>query len=334
MTRNEPVILPASTDSDLRGLPLHDRGAVITVGTFDGVHRGHQDVLRQLVSHAERAGRPSLVITFDPHPLEVVNPSAAPPLLSLLDEKLEQFVQSGVSYVAVLPFTPTLASYEAATFVDEVLRKRFALAELLVGHDHGFGKGRLGDIDVLRSLAADRGFRITVLPPVEAADGQAVSSTVIRRAIADGDLPTATLCLGRPYSVSGRVIAGDQRGRLLGYPTLNLATPSPRKLLPPDGVYAIRVQTPQGAFGGMLNLGPRPTFGDAERRIEAHVFDADHNWYGAYVCLDFIGRLRETRAFSGMDALRAQLAVDESDARTILRENLPAAELPRRMSGA
>lgn len=250
---------------------------------------------------------------------------SSPPLLSLLDEKLEQFVQSGVSYVAVLPFTPTLAAYEAATFVDEVLRKRFALAELLVGHDHGFGKGRLGDIDVLRSLAADRGFRITVLPPVDAADGQAVSSTMIRRAIADGDLPTATLCLGRPYSVSGRVIAGDQRGRLLGYPTLNLATPSARKLLPPDGVYAVRVQTPQGPFGGMLNLGPRPTFRDAERRIEAHVFDADHNWYGAYVCLDFIARLRETTTFPGMDALRAQLTQDEANARAILGVNLPTA---------
>ncbi len=298
---------------------------MITVGTFDGVHRGHQDVLRKLVEHADRAALPSLVITFDPHPLEVVNPSAAPPLLSLLDEKLEQFVQSGVSYVAVLPFTPTLAAYDAATFVDEVLRKRFALAELLVGHDHGFGKGRLGDIDVLRSLAADRGFGITVLPPVEAADGQAVSSTAIRRAIADGDLLTATRGLGRPYSVSGRVIAGDQRGRLLGYPTLNLATPSARKLLPPDGVYVVRVQTPQGAFGGMLNLGPRPTFGDADRRIEAHVFDADRNWYGAYVCLDFIARLRETKTFSGMDALRAQLARDEQNARAILKANLPTA---------
>ena len=319
------MVEPPVDDADWPGLPVQERGAVITVGTFDGVHRGHQDVLRKLVAHAERAALPSLVITFDPHPLEVVNPNAAPPLLSLLDEKLEQFVQSGVRYVAVLPFTPTLAAYDAATFVDEVLRKRFALAELLVGHDHGFGKGRLGDIDVLRSLAADRGFGITVLPPVEAADGQAVSSTVIRRAIADGDLLTATRGLGRPYSVSGRVIAGDQRGRLLGYPTLNLATPSARKLLPPDGVYVVRVQTPQGAFGGMLNLGPRPTFGDEDRRIEAHVFDADQNWYGAYVCLDFIARLRETETFSGVDALRAQLARDERNARAILKANLPTA---------
>ncbi len=319
---------------DVPGLPLHERGAVITVGTFDGVHRGHQDVLRQLVSRAERTGRPSLVITFDPHPLEIINPALAPPLLSLHTEKLEQFVQSGVRYVAVLPFTPVLASYEAAAFVDEVLRERFALSELLVGHDHGFGRGRLGDIDVLRNLAADRGFGITVLPPIAGQDGRLVSSTVIRQAINEGDLAGAAIGLGRPYSLSGLVVAGDRRGRLLGYPTLNVAPPSTRKLLPPDGVYAVRVQTPQGAFGGMLNLGPRPTFGDPERRIEVHVFDADRNWYGAHVRVDFLLRLRETRKFGGMDLLTQQLRLDEIAARAVLAENLPAIELPRRVNDA
>ncbi len=315
-------------------LPVGERGSVITVGTFDGVHRGHQDVLRQLVQRAERTDRPSLVVTFDPHPLQVINPGMAPLLLSTLEEKLEQFVQSGVSYVVVLPFTPLLASYEAATFVDEVLRARYGMSELLVGHDHGFGRGRLGDIDVLRSLSASRQFGITVLPPVQATHGGPVSSTVVRRALADGDLATATECLGRPYSLSGRVVAGDKRGRLLGYPTLNLSAPPPQKLVPPDGVYAVRVQTPQGAFSGMLNLGPRPTFGDADRRIEAHVFDASHDWYGAPVRLDFIARLRDTRAFDGMEALREQLGRDERRARAALAENLPALELPRGNEGA
>ncbi len=315
-------------------LPVAASGSVITVGTFDGVHRGHQDVLRQLVQHADRTGRPSLVVTFDPHPLEVINPAMAPPLLSTLEEKLEQFVQSGVSYVVVLPFTPMLASYEAATFIDDVLRERYGLAELLVGHDHGFGRGRLGDIDVLRLLAQSRKFQITVLPPVQTTDGGVVSSTVIRRAIAGGDLPTASECLGRPYAVSGHVVAGDRRGRLLGFPTLNLSAPPMQKLLPPDGVYAVRVQTPHGEFGGMLNLGPRPTFDDANRRIEAHVFDAGHDWYGAPVRLDFIARLRETRAFGGMEALREQLEHDERNARAVLAENLPADELPQGTDGA
>jgi riboflavin kinase / FMN adenylyltransferase len=299
------------------GLPLAE-GAVITVGTFDGVHRGHQDVLATLVQHAEARGLPSVVITFDPHPLEVVNPAAAPPLLTLHQEKLAMFAQTGVSYVAVLPFTPMLAAYEAERFVDEVLLGRFAMRELLVGHDHGFGRGRLGDIEVLRELGGTRHFQVTVMPPVHTPDGHAISSTAIRRAVAGGDLARAAAGLGRPYSVSGHVVRGDQRGRTIGYPTLNLAPLSERKLLPPDGVYAVRVQLPEGQFGGMLNLGPRPTVGDHSRRIETHVFDASANWYGAQVRLDFIARLRGTRPFPGLDALRAQLAEDEQYARAAL----------------
>jgi len=317
--------------SDPVGLPIGEAGAVVTVGTFDGVHRGHHDVLARLAALAEATQRPSVVVTFEPHPLEVVRPSHAPPLLTLHDEKLEMFVQCGVSYVAVIPFTPTLASYEAEQFVDAVLIERFRVAELLVGHDHGFGRGRLGDIDVLKALGAARGFRVTVLPPVHAANGQAISSTAIRSSIQQGDLPTASAGLGRPYSVAGTVVRGDQRGRLIGYPTLNLQPPPERKLLPPDGVYAVRVQTPQGPFGGMLNLGPRPTFGDASRRIETHVFDATYDWYGAPIRLDLIARIRDTKAFSGIDALRAQLALDEAAARDLL-QRLATATSPVRLS--
>jgi riboflavin kinase/FMN adenylyltransferase len=302
---------------DESGLPL-DQGAVITVGTFDGVHRGHQDVLATLVRHAEARGLPSVVVTFDPHPLEVVNPAAAPPLLTLTNEKLAIFAQTGVSYVAVLPFTPLLAALEAEQFVDDVLLGRFAMRDLLVGHDHGFGRGRMGDIEVLRQLGQSRDFGVTVLPPVHTPDGYAISSTAIRRAIAGGDLARAALGLGRPYSLSGTVVQGDRRGRTIGYPTLNLAPLSERKLLPPDGVYAVRVQLPEGEFGGMLNLGPRPTVGDLQRRVETHVFDAGADWYGAHVRLDFIARLRGTRPFPGLDALRAQLAEDEQQARAAL----------------
>ena len=303
--------------ADFCGLPIAD-GAVVTVGTFDGVHRGHQDVLRTLVRRADIRGLPSVVVTFDPHPLEIVNPLAAPPLLTLHDEKLEMLAQSGVSYVAVLPFTSMLAAYEAEHFVDEVLLRRFRMRELLVGHDHGFGRGRMGDTEVLRALGGDRGFDVTVLPPVHAADGHAISSTAIRRAIAGGDLARAAAGLGRPYSISGTVVHGDRRGRTIGYPTLNLATPPQRKLLPPDGVYAVRVQLPAGAFGGMLNIGPRLTVGDATRRIETHVFDASGDWYGTRVRLDFVARVRGTTGFPDLEALRAQLARDEVQARAVL----------------
>ncbi len=301
------------------GLPIGDAGAVITVGTFDGVHRGHQDVLTQLVRVANAHGRPSVVVTFEPHPLEIIRPEFAPPLLTLLDEKLEMFVQCGVNYVAVLPFTPTLAAYDADVFVDQILLERFRLRELLIGHDHGFGRDRLGDSDVLRRLGTVRGFNVTVLEPVHGANGLAISSSAIRRALAGGALTEAMEGLGRWYSVSGKVVGGDQRGRLLGYPTLNVQPPDSRKLLPPDGVYAVRVQTPQGAFDGMVNLGPRPTFNDHNRRIEAHVFDATHDWYGAIVRIDFVSRLRDTQRFPEPDALRAQLDRDEHEARSALK---------------
>jgi len=305
--------------SAVQGLPLAATGSVVTVGTFDGVHRGHQDVLATLVAHARRAGRPSLVVTFSPHPLEVINPAAAPQLLTTHEEKLEVFAQSGVSYVAVLPFTPVLAAYEAETFVDKVLRERFAMHELLVGHDHGFGRGRLGDLEVLRALGTARGFGVTVLAPVHAAGGDVISSTSIRQAVLAGDLDRVAAGLGRRYSLAGRVVRGDQRGRQIGYPTLNISLGPERKLLPPDGVYAVQVQTPQGPYAGMLNLGPRPTFGDPGRRIEAHLFDVSHDWYGATVRVDFVRHLRNTKAFAGIDDLRTQLAADEAQARESLR---------------
>jgi riboflavin kinase/FMN adenylyltransferase len=218
----------------------------------------------------------------------------------------------------MLPFTRELADLSAEDFVDRVLRERFRMSELLIGHDHGFGRGREGDVSTLRSLGIARGFRVDVVAPVETDDGEPVSSSRIRRAIAAGDLDVAAAGLGRPYSVSGPVVHGDARGRALGFPTLNVEAGSPRKLLPPDGVYAVDVATPRGRFGGMLNLGGRPTFGDHGRTIEAHLFDASGDFYGDLVQVGFVARLRDTRRFAGPDALMAQLAADEQAARLAL----------------
>jgi riboflavin kinase/FMN adenylyltransferase len=304
--------------SDHSGLPPYVSATVITVGTFDGVHRGHRDVVERLVARARHLKIPSVLVTFEPHPLEIVNPAAAPLVLTTHDEKLEVLAETGIDYLAVVPFTAELAAYSAEDFVELILRRCFRLRELLIGYDHGFGRQRAGNVTVLKTLGERDGFLVDVVDPVSTPDGHSVSSTSIRRAVAGGDLDRAAEALGRLYSVSGRVIEGSKRGRTIGFPTLNLGPPPPRKLLPPEGVYAVRVQTPAGPVGGMMNLGPRPTFGDATTSIEAHLFDISADFYGAHVRIDFVARLRETRKFASTEQLSTQLAQDERDARNAL----------------
>jgi riboflavin kinase / FMN adenylyltransferase len=306
-----PDLGTLSVDS---ALPPDVTGTVITVGTFDGVHRGHLDVLARLVDRAAATGMPSVLVSFDPHPLEIVNPVAAPPLLSSLDEKLEVIAETGIDYFAVVPFTHALAGCSAEEFVDQILRRRFRMRELLIGHDHGFGHHRAGNVAVLQRLGARAGFAVDVVEAVSLFDGQHVSSTLIRRALAGGDLARAAEGLGRPYSVGGTVVHGDGRGRDLGFATLNIAPPSPRKLLPPVGVYAVRVQTPRGTFGGMMNLGPRPTFGESGKTLEVHLFGASGDFYGAKVRIDFISFLRDTRKFANAEELTRQLEQDREHA--------------------
>ena len=308
----------AAGPSDVSGLPPNVRETVVTVGTFDGVHLGHRDVLARVVARSRETGLASVLVTFEPHPLEVVNPTAAPPLLTVGEEKLELLAESGINYVLVVPFTPELSRHDPGQFIDVVLRGRARMSELLIGYDHGFGRGRMGDVEVLHALGAERGFRVEVVPPFTVGDGRPVSSTSIRRAVAGGDLHRAAAALGRFYSVGGRVRQGDQRGRLLGFPTINLPLPSPRKLLPPEGVYAVRVQTPAGPYGGMMNLGPRPTFADLSVSLEVHLFDARVSLYGAHVRIEFVARLRDTMRFPDAAALIKQLEAVEGAARRAL----------------
>ncbi|MBA2686700.1 MAG: bifunctional riboflavin kinase/FAD synthetase [Gemmatimonadaceae bacterium] len=300
---------------DASGLPPDVTGTVVTVGTFDGVHRGHLDVLGRIRGRASALGLRSLLVTFDPHPLEIVNPSAAPRLLTAGQEKLEVLAESGIDFVAIVPFTEALASYSAEQFVDLILSKRYRMKELMIGYDHGFGQHRAGNVEVLKELGRRDGFGVEVIGPVSSPAGQPVSSTSIRRSIAGGDLARAAVGLGRLYSVQGLVVRGAGRGKGLGFATVNLGEISPRKLLPPEGVYSVRVQTPAGAFGGMMNLGPRPTFGDAKTTLEAHLFDASGDFYDAWVRVDFVKFLRATRKFASPEDLSAQLCKDEERAR-------------------
>jgi riboflavin kinase/FMN adenylyltransferase len=305
--------------SSARAFPRLSLGAVVTVGTFDGVHLGHRDLLTRVAHRAADRSLPSLLVTFDPHPLEVVNPPAAPLLLSSTSEKLEAIAESGLDYAVVLPFTRALAALDASGFVEQLLLERYCLRELLIGHDHGFGRGRAGDIHMLRELGERHAFEVAVVDAVSV-DGVPVSSSAIRRAISYGDLDGAKEMLGRRYAFAGRVAQGDQRGRVLGFPTLNISLTTARKLLPPAGVYAILLQSERGSFGGMMNLGPRPTFGDSSLSLEVHLFDASGDWYGTRVRVEFVERLRDTIRFESVDALVAQLRSDERAARTALTQ--------------
>lgn len=302
----------------ISGLPDTVRGTSLTVGTFDGMHLGHQDVLRRLVRRASEAGHASLLVTFSPHPLELLRPELAPPLLTVPAEKLEILAQLGLDYVAVVPFTPRLAALDASAFVRDILLARYRMRELLIGYDHRFGRGRSGDAAMLRALGESEGFDVDVVGAVSAGGERPVSSTVLRRAVADGDLDAVARGLGRPYSLSGVVVRGEARGRLLGFPTLNVEPAPGRKLLPPAGVYAVRAHTASGHFGGMMNLGGRPTFGDDRSSVEVHLFDAAGDFYGHHVRLDFVARLRETRRFADAAALADQLRIDETAARRAL----------------
>jgi riboflavin kinase/FMN adenylyltransferase len=307
---------------------MRERGTVITVGTFDGVHRGHQLVLETTAAHANDAGLTSVALTFDPHPLDVVNPSAAPPLLTLWDEKQEALAQSRIDEVVVVPFNTDLAALTAEQFIDRILMGRFGMKAMIIGHDHGFGRGRGGDVESLRMFGRKRGLPVEVVPPVLGSDGAPISSTGIRRALAHGDLARAAEGLGRRYSFSGRVISGEGRGRLLGFPTLNLELASRRKLMPPTGVYAVRIDgVHHAALGGMMNLGPRPTFGDETITYEVHLFDAAGDWYGRTVRVEFVSRLRDTMKFSGPDELIKQLELDARNARIALTDVVPPASV-------
>jgi len=300
-----------------RALPPLPRGSTVTVGTFDGVHRGHHAVLEEIARRASAAGRASVLVTFEPHPLEVVNPQAAPPLLTTGPERREILAQTALDYVLFLRFDRRLADYTPEEFVRRVLIGRCGMRELVIGHDHGFGRGRSGGVETLRRLGAEDGFEVDVVPVVDVGD-QHVSSSRIRRAVAGGDLTTAARMLGRPYSVSGQVSRGEQRGRLLGVPTINLADVPPQKLLPPDGVYAVRVEWRGGRTGGMMNQGSRPTFRDGRRVLEAHLFGFEGDLYGEWVRIEWVERLRDVVRFPSVEHLQEQLKRDRSRALEVL----------------
>ena len=299
------------------GIPDDGRGAVVTVGTFDGVHRGHRAVLDVMRRRARDTDRRAILLTFDPHPLRVIRPEAAPPLLTTPDEKKEILAEAGLDYAVFLRFTAALSRYSPTRFVEEILVGRLGVRELIVGYDHGFGRGRSGDVGTLRELGRSLGFDVDVVAPVSAGE-LAISSSHIRKAISEGDLDAARVGLGRPYSLRGLVGHGEGRGAELGFPTANLTLGDPDKLVPPSGIYAVRAVLRHGTFDGALHLGPRPTFPGSESTIEVHLIDFDRDIYSEAVRIDLIRRQRPILAFGSTRELVAQMELDVAEARRVL----------------
>jgi len=296
-----------------RGIPS-DRGTVATVGTFDGVHLGHQSVLEEINRRADAIGRRSVLVTFDPHPLRIVKPEHAPPMLTTPVEKKEILAESGLDYAVFLSFTEALSQYQPRRFVEEVLIERLGVEELVIGYDHGFGRDRSGDPDTLKVIGSELGFSVDVVAPV-GVKGEAVSSSRIRAAVGEGDMGEARACLGRPYSIRGVVVRGEGRGHVLGFPTANLMVAEREKLIPPQGIYAVKGVLRQGTYAGALHLGPRPTFKGSPPTIELHLLDFQDDVYGEEVRVDFIKYLREVEPFDSVSALVEQMKEDVEAAR-------------------
>lgn len=307
----------------LRDLPENSDPSAVTIGVFDGVHVGHQLIIGRMVDHARERSLRATVVTFDPHPALLLRPESAPKLLSTLESKLGCLESLGVDRTLVLPFTPDLSKMSPAEFVHRILVHSLEARRVVIGEDFHFGNNRAGNVDDLAELGIASGFDVDVVE-LTRLEGmpEPVSSTAVRRALAGGRVADAARMLGRPYAVTGEVLMGDQRGRLIGFPTANVPV-SRDRAWPTDGVYAGWLTASDGVRRPCaINIGKRPTFYQhAEHSLlEAHVLDFDGDLYGDFVKVEFAEFLRSERRFDGIDELASQLKVDIEQARRILDE--------------
>jgi riboflavin kinase/FMN adenylyltransferase len=293
----------------------------VTIGVFDGVHRGHTAVLQRLGEiTAAGSHSTSLLVTFDRHPLSITHPEMVPPLLTTLEEKLHVLEEMGIETVVVERFTQETAGTDYAAYIAGRLVGGLGMRHLVIGYDFHLGRARAGSQERLLAEGRRLGFGVTVVPPV-VLQGSVVSSTKIRRDIMERRFEHAARCLGRPFFLEATVEAGEGVGRRIGFPTANLSIDDPQKLMPPRGVYAVQVDAPAGRFGGMLNIGSAPTVRTAaDRRIEVHLFSFHGELYGTRVRAHFISFMRDERRFENEEALRAQLMHDERAASIILEK--------------
>jgi riboflavin kinase / FMN adenylyltransferase len=292
---------------------------VVTIGNFDGVHLGHRAILGRVLRRARELEAQAVAITFDPHPLKVLRPEMSLPLLTTCDQKLALLAATGLDAVVVLPFTQDLAALPPRDFVRQYFCERLQVREVVVGHDYRFGRGREGNIDLLKEMGQQYGFTVQVVWAVEA-DGAVVSSSLIRALLRLGKVSEAARLLGRSYGVVGQVVRGKGRGgKLLGVPTANLRPAN--ELLPASGIYAVRVRRGGATIPGVANIGTCPTFDNQELSLEVHLLEFSGELYGENLEVHFVSRLREERRFASIEALAAQIHADIAQARQVLAEN-------------
>lgn len=290
---------------------------VVTSGTFDGVHLGHQKILNRVREVSKTIGGESVILTFHPHPRMVISGVNDLKLLSTVDEKIALIEQSGIDHLVIIPFTREFSELSSEEFINRILVEKIGTKKLVIGYDHRFGKNREGGFDYLKANATRYGFSIEEIPRQDI-EHLTVSSSRIRHSLLTGDVNLAKEFLGRPYSLSGTVVKGKQLGRTIGYPTANIQVPEEYKLIPANGVYAVRVQYKEQFFGGMLNIGTRPTVDGTYRTTEVNIFDFDREIYGEKLTVLFEEKLRNEVKFNGLEELKAQLAADKINARKIV----------------
>jgi riboflavin kinase/FMN adenylyltransferase len=292
------------------------RNAVLTIGTFDGVHTGHQQLIAQMKKQAAAVHGETVIITFDPHPRTVINAASGIRLINTMDEKIELLATMGIDCLVVVPFTEQFAQLTPEDYISQFLIRHFKPHTLIIGYDHHFGRGRAGNYELLKQKADIYKYELMEIP-AHLLDSISVSSTRIREAIGSGDMETANHLLGYTYFFSGEVKEGDKLGRTIGYPTANLGIAEKTKLIPGDGVYAVDVESsdePDKRYRAMMNIGFRPTVDGSKRVIEVNIFDFDRMIYGRTLKVFVKKFLRPEQKFSGLEALQAQLALDKSRA--------------------
>jgi riboflavin kinase / FMN adenylyltransferase len=306
----------------ITGINIYDKileASVVTIGNFDGVHRGHAEIFAHLKQKSIDRGVPSVVVTFEPHPLKILAPESAPLLITTFEQKATLIAESGIDYLIVVPFSKELSQMQADIFVLKILCTPLGMRHIIIGHDYAFGRGREGNFKTLESLGGLNGFTLEDLPPI-GEEGVVFSSSLVRSAVADGDMTAASHILGRYYQIFGTVVHGRDIGQTLGFPTANIATAN--ELFPPDGVYAVMVEVDGLFVKGACNIGYNPTFGGKARTIEVFLLDFSGQIYDHRVTVQFVMRLRPEKKFPDSSSLKAAIALDVANTRTILENSI------------